>query len=115
MTKRTAWLLSMLMGTMVGTTCARAADIQAAPVEKSTPAPAAGDKTSSIGPHDPEQERPLGVGVDVFVTKNLAVSSSLSLLPMELPLAAGQPGTVGGLGLSTARVGGSIGLKVLFD
>ena len=116
MVKKTTWLLGMVLGIVVGANSAQAAEIQASPVELGSPAPAAGDKmTSNIGHHAPEQEKSYGLGVDVFVTKNLALSSSFTMLAMEPPLAAGQNGDVGGLGFSPSRMGGSIGLKVLFN
>ena len=56
-----------------------------------------GDKQSGIvGPRDPPKEKTLVVGVDIFLNKNLAVTSSVSLLTPESPCYRGRPEITGG-------------------
>lgn len=98
-----------------GAGVARALDIQSAPVAQAIPSPAAAEKQSpNIGPHDPEKEKPLGVGVNFFLTKNMAVTSSLSLPSPDAAGQSGLTGSGGGSVLSASRVGGTVGFRMLF-
>ena len=83
-------------------------DHDSAPVEATT------KRSANIGPRDPEKEKAHGIGVDVFLNKNLAVSSSLALLPSDPYQQSGQGGLNEVLGLNTSQLGGAVGLKVRF-
>jgi len=100
----------------IGAGIASAVEIQTGPVDQNAPSTSAGEKQSAtIGPRDPEKEKPQGVGVDFLLSKNLAVSSSVSLLSPEPYLQTGQVVNSGGLGFSTSQVGGAVGLKIFFN
>lgn len=109
-------LLLVFYSLTIGAGIARAVDIQTAPVDRNSTSSLAGDKQSvSIGPRDPEKEKPRGVGVNVFVNKNVSVNSSVAVLSPEPYVQPGQIGNDRGFGLSTSQIGGTVGLKVFFN
>jgi len=115
MMKTILWLLCLGYTLTVGAAIAGAVEIQAAPVEQDGAAAIAAKKQSAnIGPRDPEKEKAHGVGVDVFLSKKLAVCSSVSLLAPEPYLQTVQTGTGEGVGLNPSQLGGAVGLKVIF-
>ncbi len=96
---------------------AMAADIQTAPLVQSvTSSPSDAIKPSNVGPRDPNKEKSHGVGVNVFLNKNMAVSGSVSLLAPEPSALSGQPDPagVGGFGLRPSQVGGTVAFKMFF-
>ncbi len=96
---------------------AMAADIRTTPIVQSgTSAPADESKPANVGPHDPYKEKSPGVGVNVFLNKNMAVSGSVSLLSPEPSALSGQPDSAGagGLGLRPSQVGGAVAFKMFF-
>lgn len=114
--KSKIWILCVFCSLTIGAGIARAVDVQTAPVEQNTPSSSEENKQSTtIGPRDTEKEKPHGVGVNIFLNKNLAVTSSVSLLPPEQSLQSGQVANNGGLGLNAAQVGGAVGFKMLFN
>lgn len=111
MTKKVAVLLSLWSFT-IGTGIASGVEIQTAPVEQNTLSAVAETKQSAtIGPRDPEKEKPHGIGVDVFLSKNVAMTSSVSLLPAAPSVLPGSSGQ----GLNAAQLGGTVGLKMIFN
>ena len=117
MTKKGILLLFLYCSLTTGAGIARAVDIQTGPLEQIGPSTSAGEKESAatIGPRSPEKEKPQGVGVNFIVNKNLAITSSASLLSPEPYLQTGQAVNSGGLGFSTSQVGGAVGLKIFFN
>jgi|GEM_PF-3344398 len=108
-------LLSIFCNLTIGAGIANAVNIETAPIEQNSISSSAGDKQSTtIGPRDPEKDKSHGVGVNVFMSKNLAVSSSVSVFAPEPNLQTGQIGNSGGLGLNASQVGGTVGLKMFF-
>ena len=114
MMKYAAWLfcLCSILAVEVGT--ARALEIEATTVEQDSPATAATKKQSAnIGPREPEPKTH-GVGMDVILTKNLAICSSVLLPPSEHYLQSGQTGTSAGISLDPSKLSGIVGFKVQF-
>lgn len=92
---------------------ARAVDVRPVPVEQNIPSPSEETKQStSIGPRDPEKDKAHGVGVNIFLNKNVAVTSSVSLLP---PTQSMVPWQGADLSFNAAQVGGAVGFKMLFN
>ncbi len=92
---------------------AMAADIQTAPIVNSaTPSANNDNKPTNVGPHDPAKEKSHGVGVNVFMNKNMAVSGSVSLLSPEPSALSGQADP--GLLLRPSQVGGTVAFKLFF-
>jgi hypothetical protein len=113
--KRTIWLLCLGYTLTAGAGMAGALEIQTACGEQDNATPAATKKQSAnIGQQDPDKDKSYGVGLDVFLNRNVAVCSSVSLLASDPYPQAGQTGTSWGLGLSPAQLGGTVGFKVLF-
>lgn len=111
--KSKIWILCVFCSLTIGAGIARAVDVQTAPVEQNTPSSSEENKQSvTIGPRDPEKVKPHGVGVNVFLNKNLAVNGSISLLPPEQYL---QSGNNGDLGLNPSQLGGAVAFRVLFN
>ncbi len=97
---------------------AMAADIQTTSIAQFPPTSARNDqKSSNVGPHDPDRQKSHGVGVNVFLNKKMAVTGSVSVLGSEQSVLTGQSdqtGMGGGLGLRASQVGGAIGFKLFF-
>lgn len=97
---------------------AMAADIQTTPIVRSTSPSAEDDqKPANVGPHDPDKGKPHGMGVNVFLSRNVAVNGSVSLLSPEPSVLSGQPfptGTAGGMGSLPSHVGGTVAFKLFF-
>ncbi len=97
---------------------AMAADIQTTPITQSaTPSARDGQKPANVGPHDPDKGKSHGVGVNVFLNKNVAVSGSVSLFSPEPSMLSGQPdqpGTAGGQGSLPSHLGGAVAFKLFF-
>ena len=92
-----------------------ASDVKAFPVEQNAPSLSDRMKPSdAIGPRDPEKEKGHGLGVDLFLNDYLAVTSSLSLFPAEQSQLPWQNGNSGALDLNSSKVGGTVGIKMLF-
>ncbi len=113
--KRTLSVLCLISGITAVAGVAGAVDVQPAPVEQRSIAATEGEKQSpNVGRRDLEKEKEHGVGMNLFVAKNLAVNSSVSLLPSEQSLQTGQP-VAGGLGVGGAQLSGAVGLKLFFN
>ena len=114
--KNNILFLLLFYSLTIGAGIAGAVDIQTAPADRNSPSPPTGDKQSvSIGPRDTEKEKPHGMAVNVFVNKNVAVNSSVSVLSPEPSVQPGQNGNSRGFGLSASQLGGTVGLKVFFN
>ncbi len=113
--KSKIWLLLAFCSLTVNVGIARAVDIRTAPVEQNSVSSSEENKQSvTIGPRDPEKDKARGVGVNIFLKKNVALTSSVSLLP---PVQSMQPqgANSGDLSLNAAQVGGAVGFKMLFN
>ena len=110
---KTVWILALAGILAGGANAARAVEIRTAPLDRTAAAPPGETKPVTVGPREPAKER--GVKVNLFLSRNVAVSSSISLLSAE---EFHQPGAVDAgsdLSLRAAQVGGTIGLKVFFN
>jgi len=113
--KSTIFLLIISFSLAIDAGIGVASDIQTFPLGQNTPSPSDGMKPSStIGPRDPEKEKGHGVGVDLFLNDYLAVTSSLSLFPSEQTQLPWQNGNNGALDLNSSKLGGTVGIKMLF-
>ncbi len=93
---------------------AMAADIQTAPIVQSATSSTNNDnKPANVGPRDPDKGKSHGVGVNVFLNRNVAVTGSVSLLSAEPSVLLGQPDPAG-LGLRPSQVGGTVAFKLFF-
>lgn len=115
MMKYTIRLFCLCSILAVGVSTARAVEIKAVPVEQDSSTAAATKKQSaSIGPREPEAKTH-GLGMDVFLEKNISIRSGI-LLPRaeESYSQTGQTGTSGGINLNPSKLVGIVGLKVQF-
>ncbi len=93
---------------------ALAVDIQTEPAELDKPSSPAKDKQNySIGPREPQNEKPIGVWLNFYQNKKMSIGCGVSLLPQE-SLYSGQRGNSGSLGLGTEKVQGCVGFKYSF-
>ena len=105
--------LSLFYSLTIGAGLAKAVDIETVPIEQNNLSSHAGEKQSAtIGRRDPEKEKPHGVGVNVFLSKNVAVSSSVSVAAPEPNM---QTVNSGGLGFNVCQVGGGCGAQDVFQ
>ncbi len=112
--KSTIFLLIIFCCLAMDAYTAGAADVQTFPVENNMPSLSEGIKQAApIGPRDIEKEKGHGVGVDIFLNEYLAVTNSISLLPSEQSQ-LWQKGNNGVLDLNSSKVGGTVGIKMLF-
>ncbi len=96
---------------------AMAADIQTTAIQSASPSARDGQKPANVGPHDPDKGKSHGVGVNVFLNKNVAVSGSVSLFSPEPSIMSGQPepaGIAGGQGSLPSHLGGAVAFKLFF-
>jgi hypothetical protein len=108
-------LLLIFCSLILGGVIAQAVDIQTAPMEqKDTSSSETKKQYRNIGPRDPEKEKPLGVWVDFFLDKNMAVGCGLSVNSYDSNLLNGQNRNSGRFGLGDKQVEGCVGLKFLF-
>ncbi len=112
--KSTIFLLIISCSLAMDAGTAGAADVQTFPVEQNIPSLSEGIKQTTIGPRDTEKEKGHGVGVDIFLNEYLAVTNSISLLPSEQSQLPWQKGNNGVLDLNSSKVGGTVGIKMLF-
>jgi hypothetical protein len=108
-------LLFIICCLLPGGGIAQAVEIQTAPIEqKDTTSSETNKQHRNIGPRDPEKDKPMGVWVDFYLEKNMAVGCGLSLNSYDSSLQNGQSGNSGKLGLGDKQVEGCVGLKFLF-
>ena len=115
MTEKVLLLLFLYCSLTTGAGIARAVDVQTGPVEQIGPSILGEKQSVTIGPRSPEKEKPQGVEVNFLVNRNLAITSSASLLSPEPYTQTGQAINSGNLGFSTSQVGGAVGLKIFFN
>lgn len=108
-------LLSLFCSLTIGAGIANAVNIETAPIEQNSISSSGNKLSTTIGPRDPEKDKSRGVGVDFFLNKKLAVSSSVSVLTPAPNLQTGQIVNSGGLGLNASQVGGTVGIKMFFN
>lgn len=113
--RKTVWILCVVVTiSLSGGLAWGAVAVKAAPMDQDGAVEAVTKQSANVGPRDPEKEKAHGVDIDLFLNKNLAVSSRVSLLPSDSYLPPGQSGATDGLGLNTSQLGGAVGLKVRF-
>ncbi len=114
--KSKIWVFLIFCSLAAHVGIARAVDVRPTPVEQNIPSPSEEAKQStSIGPRDPEKDKAHGVGVNIFLNKNVAVTSSVSLLPPTQSMQPWQGANSGDLSFNAAQVGGAVGFKMLFN